>query len=255
VLSVLVNTRFQVLFHSPPGVLFTFPSRYCFAIGHQVVFRLGGWSPRFPAGFLVSRSTLDPDPQKTNFAYETFTLCRGPSHALRLSVLWFLSVLNPEGISTSGLASCAFARHYLRNLVWFLFLALLRCFSSGGSLHWAMDSPNGRRILLRRGFPIRIPADQNLFAAPRSFSQLVASFFGSWCQGIHPVLFLAWPFRIIVSSFPFFLWNCSNLSIYPFLKSLSLFLFLDSQKVLWNLLFFRIVQFSRCSSLSFYPFG
>ena len=27
-LSVLVNTRFQVLFHSPPGVLFTFPSQY-----------------------------------------------------------------------------------------------------------------------------------------------------------------------------------------------------------------------------------
>ena len=28
VLYVLVGTRFQVLFHSPPGVLFTFPSRY-----------------------------------------------------------------------------------------------------------------------------------------------------------------------------------------------------------------------------------
>ena len=28
VLSVLVGTRFQVLFHSPPGVLFTFPSQY-----------------------------------------------------------------------------------------------------------------------------------------------------------------------------------------------------------------------------------
>ncbi len=28
VLSPLVNTGFQVLFHSPPGVLFTFPSRY-----------------------------------------------------------------------------------------------------------------------------------------------------------------------------------------------------------------------------------
>ena len=27
-LSVLVGTRFQVLFHSPPGVLFTFPSQY-----------------------------------------------------------------------------------------------------------------------------------------------------------------------------------------------------------------------------------
>ena len=58
-LSVLVNTRFQVLFHSPPGVLFTFPSQYFFAIGHQVVFRLGGWSPRIPTGFHVSGSTLD----------------------------------------------------------------------------------------------------------------------------------------------------------------------------------------------------
>ena len=28
VLYVLVGTRFQVLFHSPPGVLFTFPSQY-----------------------------------------------------------------------------------------------------------------------------------------------------------------------------------------------------------------------------------
>src|SRR5438445_11781524 len=27
-LQRLVGTRFQVLFHSPPGVLFTFPSRY-----------------------------------------------------------------------------------------------------------------------------------------------------------------------------------------------------------------------------------
>ena len=59
VLPQLVDTGFQVLFHSPPGVLFTFPSQYCFAIGHWGVFRLGGWSPRLPTGFLVSRSTLD----------------------------------------------------------------------------------------------------------------------------------------------------------------------------------------------------
>ena len=58
-LCVLVNTRFQVLFHSPPGVLFTFPSQYCSTIGHQVVFRLGGWSPRIPIGFHVSDGTLD----------------------------------------------------------------------------------------------------------------------------------------------------------------------------------------------------
>ena len=59
-LCLLVSTRFQVLFHSPPGVLFTFPSRYCSSIGHQVVFRLGWWSTRLPTGFHVSGGTLDP---------------------------------------------------------------------------------------------------------------------------------------------------------------------------------------------------
>ncbi len=28
-LPLLVSIQFQILFHSPPGVLFTFPSRYC----------------------------------------------------------------------------------------------------------------------------------------------------------------------------------------------------------------------------------
>ena len=60
VLPLLVGVGFQVLFHSPPGVLFTFPSRYFFSIGHQVVFSLGRWSSRIPTGFLVSRGTLDP---------------------------------------------------------------------------------------------------------------------------------------------------------------------------------------------------
>jgi hypothetical protein len=40
----IVGERFQVLFHSPPGVLFTIPSRYLSAIGHQEVFRLTRWS-------------------------------------------------------------------------------------------------------------------------------------------------------------------------------------------------------------------
>ena len=58
-LCLLVNIGFQVLFHSPPGVLFTFPSRYCFTIGHQVVFSLWGWSPILHTRFPVSRTTLD----------------------------------------------------------------------------------------------------------------------------------------------------------------------------------------------------
>ena len=59
-LYLLVNIGFQVLFHSPPGVLFTFPSRYCFTIGHQVVFSLMGWSPLIHTRFHVPRTTPDP---------------------------------------------------------------------------------------------------------------------------------------------------------------------------------------------------
>ena len=43
------------------------------------------------------------------------------------------------------------------------------------------------------GFPIQISPDQWIFAPPRSFSQLITSFIGSQCQGIHPALFFAWP--------------------------------------------------------------
>ena len=44
-----------------------------------------------------------------------------------------------------------------------------------------------------RGFPIRKSAGRWIFAPNRSLSQLVTSFIGSQCQGIHLVLFLAWP--------------------------------------------------------------
>ena len=47
------------LFHSPSGVLFAFPSRYWFTIGHHGVFSLGRWSSRIRTGFHVSRSTWD----------------------------------------------------------------------------------------------------------------------------------------------------------------------------------------------------
>ena len=43
------------------------------------------------------------------------------------------------------------------------------------------------------GFPIQKSAALWIFAPPRSLSQLITSFFGSQCQGIRPVLFLAWP--------------------------------------------------------------
>ena len=56
-LRLLVSAGVQRLFHPPPGVLFTFPSRYWFTIGGQEYSRLGGWSPQLPTGFLVPRGT------------------------------------------------------------------------------------------------------------------------------------------------------------------------------------------------------
>ena len=48
VLSLLVSTGFQVLFHSPPGVLFTFPSRYYALSVTGSYLALGGGPPCFP---------------------------------------------------------------------------------------------------------------------------------------------------------------------------------------------------------------
>ena len=59
VLPQLVSAGFQVLFHSPPGVLFAFPSQYWFTIGLSGVFSLTGWSRQIHAEFLVLRATQD----------------------------------------------------------------------------------------------------------------------------------------------------------------------------------------------------
>ena len=75
-LRLLVGARFQVLFHSPLGVLFTFPSRYWFAIGHRRVFSLGGWSPLLRTGFHV------PGPTRGRASEATRIRVRG-SHPLR----------------------------------------------------------------------------------------------------------------------------------------------------------------------------
>ena len=47
-LPLLVNIGFQVLFHSPPGVLFTFPSRYYSLSVTKEYLALGGGPPDFP---------------------------------------------------------------------------------------------------------------------------------------------------------------------------------------------------------------
>ena len=85
-LRLLVNIRFQVLFHSPPGVLFTFPSWY-YALSVDIC--VLPWRVVPPASHGISRvprysGAVCPYPP---FAYVAFTLFGSPSQEIRLSFL------------------------------------------------------------------------------------------------------------------------------------------------------------------------
>ena len=72
-LPQLVNIGFQVLFHSPPGVLFTFPSQYYALSVTKEYLALGGGPPDFPQGS-TCLAVLWILPLLIVFMYEAFTL-------------------------------------------------------------------------------------------------------------------------------------------------------------------------------------
>ena len=86
---------------------------------------------------------------------------------------------------SSGLGCSEFARHYYRNHGCFLFLGVLRWFTSPRSLHTTMNSSHDSRCSHQLSFLIRRSPDHSLLAAPRSLSQLTTSFFAYLRLGIH----------------------------------------------------------------------
>lgn len=77
----------------------------------------------------------------------------------------------------------------LRESRCFLFLTLLRCFSSGRSRPYPMNSDTDDMV-----FPYQVSPFRNLWikawlAAPQSFWQPSTSFIAFWCQGIHQIPF------------------------------------------------------------------
>ena len=66
-----------------------------FAIGHQVVFSLGGWSLLLPTGFLVSCGTLDPRLLQNISPTRLLLPLVGPSNPIRLCSSQITRVLNP----------------------------------------------------------------------------------------------------------------------------------------------------------------
>ena len=181
-------------------MLFTFPSRYWSTIGLQVVFSLGRWSCRFRTGFLVPRVTLDapwlgsltdtglsPVSPRLSMRCSPCTLRHdggpNPGRAVTLPV-W----ARPTSIaSTKGFTFC------------FLFLRLLRCFSSPGSprLSGSAVSRTGLPHSDIRGSMVICTSPQ-LFAAYRVFRRLL--------KPRHPpsalVHFLCNVFYLLVIIFP-----------------------------------------------------
>jgi hypothetical protein len=200
--------RFQVLFHSPPGVLFTFPSRYLFTIGRQGVLSLRGWAPQIHTGFHVPRATREHHSEagrlsSTGLLPSVAGPFQGPSTSCRLCN----SATDPP-IRHVGPTTPIPKRRWAVTRYGFRLIPvrspLLR-------ESWLLSLPRPTEMFHFGRFPpqalcvqtwvtghdpgrvspfghLRIEA---LLAAPRSFSQPHASFIGSWRQGIHRKPFLA----------------------------------------------------------------
>ena len=181
VVPQLVNIWFQVLFHSPPGVLFTFPSQYYALSVTKEYLALRGGPRVLPTRFHVSRGTLDPAMLTRPFTYGAFTLSGWLSQNHSAKSSWINSAVRTPECTHSGLGSSGFARRYLRNH--------MLSFSSSGyldvsvhrvPLHNVMDWRYGYLRFAQVGFPIQTSPDHmdicsspKLFAAYHVFHRLL----------------------------------------------------------------------------------
>lgn len=137
-LPQLVDTGFQVLFHSPPGVLFTFPSQYYALSVTESYLALGGGPPCFPQGFPCP-VVLWILPGFSRFRLQGFH----PLWPAFPKPFGYRLKSLPQSATPArmraGLGSFHFARRYSGNRCFFLFLRVLRCFSSPGSPPYVMD--------------------------------------------------------------------------------------------------------------------
>ena len=178
-------------------VLFTFPSRYSFAIGLSVVFSLTGWAPLIHAEFLVLRATQVPARhQRTDFAYGALTLY-GPAFQpvpLSLRDTLIAGPITPRTAARATAAVWALPRSLATTC------GIIVIFSSCGYLDVSVPRVRPARLTpavhgsLHVGSPIRTSAHLRSFAPTRGFSQLITSFVASESHRHPPCALVRFPF-------------------------------------------------------------
>ena len=106
------------------------------------------------------------------FTYGAFTLCGRLSQNRSVSFQESLMQSVTPECTHSGLGSSTFARRYLQNRVFFLFLRVLRCFSSPGSLPYVMDWRMDDGGVLRRVSPFRDLRINGYLLLPEAYRSL-----------------------------------------------------------------------------------
>ena len=134
-----------------------------------------------------------------HFAYGAFTLSGWLSQnhsAMKSSHV--LRSITPD-CTQSGLGSFPFARRYSGNRCFFLFLRVLRCFSSPGSLHTPMDSVHDDRSSSCRVPPFRHPRLNGYLLLPAAFRSLsrLSSALSAKASALCPILLdLSFPHHV-----------------------------------------------------------
>ena len=175
-------------------MLFTFPSRYSYAIGQTGILRLTRRSGRIHTGFHESRATRET-PSMVHAHTAT-----GPSPSTARYPTRFASRMHLSPQPTASAVGQAFPRHHARNprrvshahglaiirfrsplLTEYPLLQVLRCFTSLRTPRTsAVPAHDGWRVA-----PFGHPGIKAMSAAPPGLSRPHTSFIGTVCQGIH----------------------------------------------------------------------
>ena len=170
-------------------MLFTFPSRYLFTFGRQVVFSLRRWSSQIRTGFHVSRATrVCVRRRACSFAYGALTLYGRPFQTVLLETRFFdfstgmgthqSTPHNPMMTKRPRHTSSQFRLIRVRSplltesLFYFIFLQVLRCFSSLSWLHAPMNSVHVPWALPKGVSPFGHPRIEACVQLPEAFRSL-----------------------------------------------------------------------------------